>query len=73
MYNDYFKKQKSDMNFLKALFGSSDTSAEDVEKESEKKQFDLMKYDGVRAMKMGQFDYAVRCFEEALKVLFVRL
>jgi len=56
------------MNFLKALFGSSDTSAEDVEKESEKKQFDLMKYDGVRAMKMGQFDYAVRCFEEALKV-----
>ena len=56
------------MGFLKALFGGADLSPEEEKAEAERKKFDLMKYDGVKAMKMGQWDYAVRCFEEALKV-----
>lgn len=43
-------------------------SPEDEKQEQEAKKFDLLKYDGVKAMKMGQADYAVRCFTEALKV-----
>ena len=56
------------MNFLKALFGGAETSPEEEKEEAGRKQFDLMKYDGVKAMKMGHFDYAVRCFEEALRL-----
>lgn len=43
-------------------------SPEEEKQEQEAKKFDLLKYDGVKAMKMGQADYAVRCFTEALKV-----
>lgn len=56
------------MSFLKALFGGAELSPEEEKAEAERKRFDLMKYDGVKAMKMGQWDYAVRCFEEALKM-----
>jgi tetratricopeptide (TPR) repeat protein len=56
------------MNILKALFGNSEQNPEEEKVEAEHKKFDLMKYDGVKAMKMGQWDYAVRCFEEALKL-----
>ena len=43
-------------------------SPEEEKQEQEAKKFDLLKYDGVKAMKMGQADYAVRCFNEALKI-----
>lgn len=56
------------MGFLKKLFGGEEQSPEEEKLETERKRFDLMKYDGVKAMKMGQWDYAVRCFEEALKM-----
>ncbi len=56
------------MGFLKLLFGGSEGTPEEEKEQAERKQFDLMKYDGVKAMKMGQWDYAVRCFVEALKV-----
>ncbi len=56
------------MNFLKLLFGGSEETPEETKAQDEQKQFDLMKYDGVKAMKMGQWDYALRCFNEALKI-----
>ena len=56
------------MGFLSTLFGGKELSPEEQKQEQEAKQFDLMKYDGVRALKMGQADYAIRCFNEALKV-----
>jgi tetratricopeptide (TPR) repeat protein len=55
------------MNFLKALFGGSETNPEEEKEQASKQHFELMKYDGVKAMKMGQWDYAERCFKEALK------
>ena len=56
------------MNIFKALFGSSDLTPEEEKKNAEQRRFDLMKFDGVKALKMGQFDYAVRCFDEALSI-----
>ena len=50
------------------MFGGKQLSAEEEKQEQEAKKFDLLKYDGVKAMKMGQLDYAVRCFAEALKL-----
>lgn len=56
------------MGFFSTLFGGRQLSPEEEKQEQEAKKFDLLKYDGVKAMKMGQADYAVRCFTEALKL-----
>ena len=54
------------MGFWNVLFGGSEQSPEEEKKAKEAKNFDLLKYDGVKAMRMGQFDYAVKCFTKAL-------
>ena len=56
------------MGFWNALFGGKELSPEDEKKLQEAKQFDLLKYDGVKALRIGQAEYAVRCFREALKL-----
>lgn len=56
------------MNLFKALFGNADATPEDEKREADARRFDLMKYDGVKAMKTGRFDYAERCFTEALQL-----
>ena len=56
------------MNFLKVLFGSGDQSPEEEKQNEDARHFDLLKYDGVKAMKMGRPDYAVKCFQEALRM-----
>ena len=56
------------MGFWKSFFGGEETNPEEEKKNADAKNFDLMKYDGVKAMKVGQFEYAVKCFEEALKI-----
>lgn len=64
----HFIRSKPTMSFWKALFGGAEETPEEEQTSNEAKRFDLMKYDGVKAMKSGQFDYALRCFEEALKM-----
>jgi len=54
------------MNIFKKLFGSQTTSKET--KQEENKNFDVLKYDGVRALRMQQFDYAAKCFVLALEL-----
>ncbi|MDR2498983.1 MAG: tetratricopeptide repeat protein [Tannerellaceae bacterium] len=49
-------------NIFKSLFSTPEEKPED------EKQFEIFKYDGIRAMHIGQVDYAIRCFEEALKI-----
>ena len=56
------------MGFLSALFGGKTETPEEKQKQNEEKSFNIFKYDGVKASKMGQFDYAIRCFNEALKI-----
>ena len=56
------------MGIWNALFGGRQLSPEEEQQEQEAKKYDLLKYDGVKAMKIGQADYAIRCFQEALKL-----
>ncbi len=59
------------MNFLKKLFGVAPENKEKTQEEKqveEKKNFDILKYDGVRALKTQQTDYAVDCFTHALDI-----
>lgn len=56
------------MGFWKALFGGEEASPEEEKKNNNERQFDLLKYDGVKAMRMGQAEYAVKCFRAALEL-----
>ena len=53
------------MGLLSSLFGKSKSGANEQEKQ-EKKNFDILKYDGIRARNMGKLPYAIKCFEEAV-------
>ena len=52
-------------NFLKSFFGGS---AESEKQKTDQKNFELFKYDGLRAQRMGRIDYAIKCFNEALQL-----
>ena len=56
------------MGFWKSFFGGESESPEEEKKNAEAKNFDVLKYDGVKAMRIGQFDYAEKCFREAMKL-----
>lgn len=56
------------MGFWKTFFGGEEESPEEQKKDADTKNFDLLKYDGVKATRIGQLDYAVKCFREALKL-----
>lgn len=56
------------MGFFKSLFKAK---ADDPVSEQEKKlqkEFEILKYDGIRAHRMHRMDYARKCFEEAIKL-----
>lgn len=56
-------------NFFKSLFSSAKTETSEGEKsKNNQKNFDILKYDGVRAQKMGKLAYAIKCFTEALNI-----
>ena len=47
-------------NFFKSLFSSSKAATPEEEKsKNDQKNFDILKYDGVRAQKIGQVAYAM--------------
>lgn len=50
------------------MFGSNEEKPEDKKATEEAKNFDVLKYDGVRAMRSGQAEYAIRCFTHALQM-----
>ncbi len=54
------------MGIFKSFFsGKAENTAEEQQKNL-RKNFELFKYDGMRAGRMGRLDYAVKCFNEAL-------
>lgn len=53
-------------SFFKTLFGGHAGDGEKTEEKEKERKFDILKYDGVKALKMGKAGYAVRCFNEAL-------
>lgn len=57
------------MGILKALFGGKDnTTPEEKKQEERTRKFDILKYDGVRAMQTGHSEYAMMCFNHALEI-----
>ena len=59
------------MNFFKKLFGVAPEEKEQTQEEKlaeATKNFDILKYDGVKALKTSQYDYAVECFKHALDI-----
>ena len=55
------------MGFFKSLFGGNNTPETEKEK-NDKKNFEILKYDGIRARHMGKLPYAIKCFEEAVAI-----
>ena len=53
------------MNIFKALFGSKSKPTEEVKKDVTR-DFNVLKYDGVRALRERQFDYAIQCLLRAI-------
>ena len=55
------------MGLFSSLFGKKESSVSEQEKQ-EKKNFDILKYDGIRARNMHQFAYAIKCLEQATAI-----
>ena len=51
------------MGFLSSLFGSNNNAESNIEK-----NFDILKYDGIRALRIGKITYAIKCLKEALEI-----
>lgn len=56
------------MNFFKALFGGKDENPEEKRQAEEAKNFEILKYDGVKALKIRQWQQAIRCLNHALSI-----
>lgn len=55
------------MGLLSSLFGGNNSS-KDQQAKQEKKNFEILKYNGIRARNIGQLAYAIKCFEEATAI-----
>lgn len=56
------------MGIFSSLFSSKKEDATADKEKDGQKNFDILKYDGIRAMQIHQIDYAIRCFSEALRI-----
>lgn len=57
------------MGLFSSFFSSSKKEETTEDKQQNvQKNFDILKYDGVRALQIRQVAYAIRCFEEALNL-----
>lgn len=55
-------------NFFKSFFSGKSETPESEKQKNNQKNFEIFKYDGLRAQRMGRPDYAVKCFTEALAI-----
>lgn len=56
------------MDFLKKLFGGEPETNNEKNQKNKDKNFDVLKYDGLRALQSGQPEYARTCLEHALEI-----
>ncbi len=54
------------MGFFKSFFSGKPENPADEKQKNAQKNFEIFKYDGMRAQRMGRADYAIKCFTEAL-------
>lgn len=55
-------------NFLKSFFTGKTEDPKEEKDKNNQKNFELFKFDGLRAQRIGQAEYAVKCFNEALAI-----
>ena len=55
-------------NFFKSFFSGKSETPESEKQKNDQKRFEIFKYDGLRAQRMGRTDYAIKCFTEALAI-----
>ena len=55
-------------NFFKSFFSGKSETPESEKQKNDQKNFEIFKYDGLRAQRMGRPDYAIKCFTEALAI-----
>ena len=53
-------------NFFKSFFSGKSETPESEKQKNDQKNFEIFKYDGLRAQRMGRPDYAIKCFTERL-------
>lgn len=56
------------MGLLSSLFGGGNKSEDKNKEKTENKNFEILKYDGIRARNIKQLPYAIKCFEEAIAI-----
>ena len=56
------------MGFFKTLFTGKEESEEEKQEQQKKNQFDVFKYDGIQAQRIGKLDYALECYRRALEL-----
>ncbi len=57
------------MGFFSSLFSpAKQENALDEQQKNDLRNFDILKYDGIRAQNVRKTEYAVKCFTEALKI-----
>lgn len=56
------------MNIFKALFGGKEEQPEERKRNEDARNFDVLKYGGVRALRSNQAAYAVQCLTRALEI-----
>ena len=56
------------MGFFKSFFSGKPDNPMAEQEKTRQKNFDIFKYDGIRAQRMGRQDYAIKCFTEALNL-----
>ena len=56
------------MGFFKTLFGGKEENPEEKKKRDDERDFEVLRDDGVRALRSGQAAYAVKCFRKALEI-----
>lgn len=54
------------IKLFKSLLGNDKDT--DKHHEKEKKNFEVLKYDGMRAQRIGRLDYAIQCYTNALEI-----
>lgn len=55
-------------NFFKSFFAGKSEDPESEKQKTDKKNFEIFKYDGLRAQRMGRPDYAIKCYTKALAI-----
>lgn len=56
------------MGFFKSIFGVDNNNTENTKQQEDNKNFDILSYDGARALKQGNAEYAIKCFNHALAI-----